>query len=454
MIIANSRFCPVGNYRKYWSLLAFIGCCGGLGCNSSTSSPGASVHTVTFPGASTQQWIKQSNVGTSSTGTAVNDFTTNIAVSPDDTITALGRAVPNPLPANNAPFIQEQEFLATYDTTGNNVSSTPNGQGVLAAIATVATGTPDGNYVAASNPATVGNSPTLLPLNVEKFSPAGATIWTGILPTTDQLTEFAPHTIVTDSAGDVYVAGSVTGPTLGLWGVFFAKFDGKSGNSIWQHEYTSVNEGRVLNIAADPDGSLYIAGVGNSKFTSQSTSNHQPCFLAKLDSATGNTLWSVPSPAGICYTGVAVNPQGNGYIVGAIGLKTPQIGYVAGFSAQSGTIRWQEQFGNGTLLPSNVSLDASGDAVFTGYIEDTGSGVPIAQQNAFVAKVGPDGQPMWLQKFAAGLGGSDSEAPPSPYIVTDSQSNIYVAGTTNAAFSGFQNPSGLGEVFVAKFAAQ
>ncbi|MGB8479078.1 MAG: hypothetical protein WCE63_09570 [Acidobacteriaceae bacterium] len=442
---------PVGNHRKSWCLLAVIGCCAGLGCNSSVSSPGASLRTVTFPSASSQQWVKQSSVGTSPSGTAVNDFTTNISLSSQGSnITALGRAVPNPLPENNAPPIQEQEFLASFDASGNSVGSTPIGQGVLVTTATLATGTPDGNYAAASNPATVANSPTLLPLNVEKFSSTGATIWTATLPTTSQFIQFRPNAIVADASGDIYVAGSVNGPTDGLWGVFFAKFDGNSGSLVWQDEYPSIDDGMVNNLAADANGNLYVVGIGNGKFTS--SSNGTSSFLAKLDSGTGKTIWSLPAPSGISFMGAAVNSAGNGYIVGKFGTKQ-RIGYLAGFSTQSGALTWQEQFGGGTLLPSNVSVDASGDAIFVGGVSGASNSTA---QDLFVAKIDTGGQPVWMQKFGAGQEdrSADSEAPLSPYVVTDGQSNIYVAGITAGAFPGFQNPSGLGEAFVAKFAAQ
>jgi len=457
MIIRDLPHCPAGNHRKQWSLLALIGCCAGLGCNTSTSNPGASLRTVTFPSASSEQWAKQASDGTSSAGTAVNDFTTNISISSQgNTVTALGRAVPNPLPQDGAPPIQEQEFLTSFDANGSNVNSTPIGQAVLAGITTLATGTPDGNYAAAANPETVGNSPTLLPLNVEKFGSSGAAIWTATLPTTSQFTQFRPSAIVADATGDIYIAGSVSGPSIGLWGVFFAKFDGNSGALAWQDEYSSINDGRVINIATDPSGNLYVVGVGNGKFTSQGTSSGwPPSFLAKLDSNTGKTTWSLPAPSGISYIGVAVNASGNGYLVGNFGTKL-QIGYLAGFSAQSGALTWQEQFGNGTLLPTNVSIDATGNAVFVGGVPGAGFVTNGAASDLFVAKVDTNGQPVWMQEFGMGQEerGSDAIAPPSPYVVTDGQGGIYVAGITSGAFPGFQNPSGLGEAFVAKFANQ
>jgi len=46
------------------------------------------------------------------------------------------------------------------------------------------------------------------------------------------------------------------------------------------------------------------------------------------------------------------------------------------------------------------------------------------------------------------------DTPLFPYVATDGRMNTYVAGITNGASPGFQNPSGLGEAFVAKFAAQ
>ncbi len=458
MIIRDLPHCPAGNHRKHWSLLALIGCCAGLGCNTSTSNPGASLRTVTFPSASSQQWVKQANVGTSSTGTAVNDFTTNISLSSQgNNITALGRAVPNPLPQNGAPYIQEQEFLASFDANGDAVNSVPIGQGVLAGITSLATGTPDGNYVAAANPETVGSSLTLLPLNVEKFNSAGATIWSATLPTTSQYAQLMPNAIISDQSGDVYIAGTTGGAVNGLWGVFFAKFNGDSGALVWQQNYIAMGNGtRVTNLATDQYGNLYVTGMGNGTFiTPQQSASMQNGFLTKLDATTGKAIWSQAAPSGIAYNGVAVNSAGNGYIIGEFGTNL-RVGYLAGFSTNGGAMTWQEQFGNGKYVPTNVSIDASGNAVFVGGVPGAGFVTNGGASDLFVAKIDTTGQPVWMQEFGVGQEerSTDGEAPLSPYVVTDGQSNIYVAGITNGAFPGFQNPSGLGEAFVAKFANQ
>ena len=377
----------------------------------------------------------------------MNDFTNNITLSGDNNITALGRAVPNALPQNDAPPIQEQEFLASYDPGGNLVSSVPLGQGNLASITALATGTPDGNYAAASTPSTVGNSPALQPLNVEKFTPAGSVVWTATLPTTSQISLFQPAAVIVDASGNIFVAGQISGPNLG--GIFFAKFDGSSGKLLWQGEYTSGYL-RVQNLAVGPDGSLYVASIGNT-----TGPGNQPCFLAKLDGGTGDTIWSVASPAGICFNGVAISTGENGYVLGTLN-GAQQIGYLAGFSTSNGTLNWQNQFGSSGLRPSNITTDSNGEAVVVGWVLNTDYTQPVTLQDLFVAKVNSDGQALWMQKFGNGFdqrsGGGESS--PSPYVVTDSQNNIYVAGVTNGAFSGFQNPNQLGQEFVAKFSPQ
>ncbi len=458
MLIRDLPHCPAGTHRKHWSLLALIGCCAGLGCNSSTSNPGASLRTVTFPSASSQQWVKQANVGTSSEGTAVNDFTTNISISSQgNTISAVGRAIPNPLPQNGAPPIQEQEFLASFDANGSNVNSIPIGQGALAGITALATGTPDGNYAAAANPETVGSLLTLLPLNVVKFTSTGATLWSATLPTTSQYAQLRPNAIVSDQSGDVYVSGDTGGTVNGLWGIFIAKFAGDSGVLLWQQNYIAAGNGtRLTNLATDPTGNLYVSGMGNGNFiTPQQSPAMQNGFLTKLDASTGNIIWSQTAPSGISYSGVAVNSVGNGYIIGQFGSSV-QIGYLAGFSADSGAITWQEQFGNGTYLPTNVSAGSDGSAVFVGGLPGAVLPLPTSGPDLFVAKVDATGKTIWLQTFGVGKewGATDSGTSLNPYVVADDQNNIYVAGITSGAFPGFQNPSRLGEAFVAKFASQ
>ena len=309
MIIRDLPHCPAGNHRKHWSLLALIGCCAGLGCNSSTSNPGASLRTVTFPSASSEQWVKQSLIATSSTGTATQDDTTNLSLSPQGNIIALGRVIPTPSSLSTTPPTQEQEFLTSYDANGNQVNTTSFSQGILPDTDVLAVGTPDGNYVATANPETIGNIPWLLPLNLEKFSSTGAALWTATLPTTGQYAQLVLSGIVADRSGNVYVSGTTGGAVNGLWGIFFAKFDGDSGALLWQHNYIAVgNLTQLTNLATDPDGNLYVTGMGNGNFiTPQQSPSMQDSFLTKLDSNTGNTIWSISAPSGISYTSVAVS---------------------------------------------------------------------------------------------------------------------------------------------------
>ncbi len=178
-------------------------------------------------------------------------------------------------------------------------------------------------------------------------------------------------------------------------------------------------------------------------------------FLTKLDANTGDTLWSQTAQFGISYSGVAVSPAGNGYIIGAFGNKV-QIGYLAGFSADSGATTWQKQFGNGNYVPTNVSAEADGNAVFVGGLPGAVLPSPTSGPDLFVAKIDPTGKGIWLQTFGVGKEweAEDSGTSLNPYVVADDQNNIFVAGITSGAFPGFQNPSRLGEAFVAKFASQ
>ncbi|MES2221999.1 MAG: SBBP repeat-containing protein, partial [Acidobacteriota bacterium] len=147
------------------------------------------------------------------------------------------------------------------------MNSIPIGEGVLAGITSLASGTPDGNYVAAANPETVGSPLTLLPLTVIKFTSSGTTLWSVTLPTTSQYAQLQPNAIVSDQSGDVYVSGATGGAANGLWGIFIAKFAGDSGTLLWQKNYIAMGNGtRLTNMATDPNGNLYVTGMGNGSF--------------------------------------------------------------------------------------------------------------------------------------------------------------------------------------------
>ncbi|HEX7449260.1 MAG TPA: SdrD B-like domain-containing protein, partial [Pirellulales bacterium] len=199
------------------------------------------------------------------------------------------------------------------------------------------------------------------------------------------------YAVATDAAGDAFV----------LSGNAVYKY-GPDGSQKWATPYTvpyDVYQGPPQGIAVDSAGDIYIAGTYQQFGSGRPTfgaitvpaSGSTDTFLAKLDSS-GNFIWAES------FLGAGGNGSNQG-----VSLATDSDGnaFVAG------TFRGSAQIGNGGLA-GNASAD-----------------------NAFVAKVDPQGNVVWAKGFGTntGISGSSIDA---RGIALDANANVYITG----GFSG------------------
>ncbi|MHB8302542.1 MAG: SBBP repeat-containing protein [Acidobacteriaceae bacterium] len=112
---------------------------------------------------------------------------------------------------------------------------------------------------------------------------------------------------------------------------------------------------------------------------------------------------------------------------------------------KASTQQWLHEFGTGTVSKGDdqgdtlvgVATDLQGDAIAAGFTTGAFSGFsnPNGVPQDFVAKFDPAGSQLWLQQFGTGSG--DQLAG----VAVDTQGNIAAAGVTNGAFPGFANPN-------------
>jgi hypothetical protein len=122
---------------------------------------------------------------------------------------------------------------------------------------------------------------------------------------------------------------------------------------------------------------------------------------------------------------------------------------------------WLTQFGTGTVpttpsggfhnpgdLMSALVPGPNGGVYAAGYTMGSFPGVlpnAIPAARPYVVLFGVDGKQQWLRQFYTDAGDFIDAA------AVDSTGNLYLCGSTWGAFPGFSNPSGMSQVFVAKY---
>ena len=208
--------------------------------------------------------------------------------------------------------------------------------------------------------------------------------------------------IAVDGEGNAYVAGWTTSTNLptvnpvqaqekGSVDAFVAKL-GPGGNSLIYCTYLGgAGDDRAFALAIDSAGDAYVTGwTASSNFPTvaaaqSSLSGAKDAFVAKLNPAGNSLIYST-------YLGGSANDSGNG-----IAVDSSDNAYVAGYTYSSN-------------FPTMSAFQTSNHG----------------PENAFVAKLGPSGTPV----YSTYLGGNGNDG--ASAIAVDSAGNAYVAGGTTS----------------------
>ncbi|MGD9975260.1 MAG: SBBP repeat-containing protein [Desulfatirhabdiaceae bacterium] len=201
------------------------------------------------------------------------------------------------------------------------------------------------------------------------------------------------------------------------------------------------------------------AVYGNYVYVAGTTANGgYDGFLRKYD-ADGLEIWTRQISSESCdydeATGVAVDHNGNIYVVGYTGSVfsgLTNIGYNDGFLikyAPDGNTLFTRQFGtSGDDYPNGVTIDSSGAIVVTGTTYGAfPNQMALGNADVFLAKFDTSGHDLWTWQF--GTTGHDYGL----NAATDASGNIFVAGYTGGAFPN-QTSNGDFDAFVSKHSPQ
>jgi hypothetical protein len=247
-----------------------------------------------------------------------------------------------------------------------------------------------------------------------KYSSTGAHVWSQRFGSTGNDVGVA---IDTDSAGNVYVAGTFEGAvnfgggsltSAGLRDIFVAKYSA-TGAHVWSKRFGSSGDDVVYGLAVNGAGDVAFSGKfqGSVSFggTALTSAGGDDAFLVKLTSA-GAHSWSkrFGSTSQDIATGVAVDGSDNivvsGYFAGAVdfgGGALTSLGtdvFAAKYNSAGGHT-WSKRFGDGDIqLASGMGAGPNGDVTLGGYFKSTvdfGSGALSSAGgfDASLANIGP-----------------------------------------------------------------
>ena len=226
----------------------------------------------------------------------------------------------------------------------------------------------------------------------------------------------------------------------------------------WVRQFGTTGRDEPYSAAGDKSGNIYVVGrTSGSLVAGQESNGGDDAFLAKYDSA-GTLVWTrqFGTAGDDEANSVIVDNSGNVYVSGTtwgvLEEDQPHLGgydaYVARFD-EEGTLLWVNQFGSdSTDVASSVVTDNDGNI----YVGGTTLGAIAGGQgshgllDAFIARFNSDGTEIWIEQF----GTSSHDYINYGAAATDSNGNLYVAGTTSGTFEG-QTRAGYRDAFVAKY---
>jgi len=211
-------------------------------------------------------------------GTTGADWVTDVATDAEGSVYAYGWIWMGALPGQTFTGPWNDRFLRKYDSAGNEVWTQQFGSGTDCACGGIAVDHGNNVYVA--------NTSVFTEVFLRKFGPDGTSLWVRQIAPAG-VPYVTPKEVVVDSAGSVYVAGSI-------WGLFHSpdrydsdillqKYDA-DGNQVWSRQSGRSSADEAEGVAVDADDNVYIAGyVMNPGWW-------RDAFVKKYDSS-GNELW-------------------------------------------------------------------------------------------------------------------------------------------------------------------
>lgn len=289
---------------------------------------------------------------------------------------------------------------------------------------------------------------------VTKFDSNGTKAWTRLLGTSGD--EYAQG-VATGSDGSIYVAGyswgSLDGESNGgNADAFLTKFNA-NGTKAWTRLLGTSGNNSANAITTSADGSIYIAGSTQGNLEGQTNAGSADAFVAKF-SSDGTKVWTrlIGSTSSDVALSISSATDGSVYIAGMTQGAFDSNSYSGGdYDAfvtkidSNGVKVWTKLFGTSGIDVANSIITGDDSSVYIGGYTNgnlDGVGNSGGGADAFLTKYGADGSKIWTK--LVGTPSSD-EASAVAFVsggLATGGGIVYVAGLTSGNLGGEQNPAG------------
>ncbi len=260
-----------------------------------------------------------------------------------------------------------------------------------------------------------------------------------------------------DEMGNVFVAGW-------SWGTFrehseFGYLDGvllkldPAGKQVWRYLVATPFHDRALDVAAAPDGGVYVVGTtygaladSSAKGIEEDMGEDQDYFVLKLD-GNGKEVWvsqlgasNGPDRA----LGIVADQRGD---VVVAGVSTDREngdmwnGFIAKFDGADGSQIWERKVdATGPSWLGAVEVDRNGSIYAGGWIEgDLPDSTSLGSRDGLILGYSSGGERLWSTRL--GSAGSDSVKD----MALGTESDLFVLGDTSGVLAGQTAKGGPGD---------
>ena len=205
------------------------------------------------------------------------------------------------------------------------------------------------------------------------------------------------------------------------------KYD-TSGNIQWKKQFSDSNTNQINGCVTDSSGNLYVAGRHQNTGASVYKG-----FIAKFNSS-GAVQWQkiFGSSSRVNFRHLAIDSSNNIYVTGSID-SGPADNLVVKYNT-SGSIIWQKRITRGSSnyweASMSCSVDTSGNVYITGFSNHDSS----IDDQPYLLKMNSSGVFQWARYFGnynSNLGGNTAES-----CACDQNDNVYVTGRDKTNNSG------------------
>lgn len=280
-----------------------------------------------------------------------------------------------------------------------------------------------------------------------KYNPSGEELWRSAYDGPGKGNDGAIGLVV-DKENNIYVTGYSSQEGDESVDIVTIKYDGGSGNPIWNMKYNNPNNNvdYPSGISIDDNNNIYICGYNKSPNTGFD-------YIVIKYTVNGAQLWSKTynhkSSSNDKAVDIAVEPVSGSVFVTGTSIYNENTDYLTLKFNSTGELQWEARYngtGNRIDEPSDISIDTYGNVYVTGKSDGNGTGSDYA-----TIKYNSDGVELWAARFND-QGNSNDEA---TFVTADDNGSVYVTGSSwNGSNNDYctikYNPLGF-ELWVAKY---